>query len=231
MMGEKQLAGKTAIVTGAGTGLGRAAAIAFANEGASVVLCGRRKSKVDAVAAEISAAGGSALAIQADVSVEADVQRLVEAAVKQYGRVDIVVNNAAVFEAGSVVETSLSDWNLQIGINLTGAFLLTREVLPHMREQKHGRIINITSGLAVNGAGGFAAYSASKAGLESLTRTVAEEESTHGVLANLFNPGTVRSEMHATGQDPADIAPDLVRLASLPEHGLNGQLVKAGELA
>jgi 3-oxoacyl-[acyl-carrier protein] reductase len=226
-MGNGTLQGKTAIVTGAGTGLGRAAALAFAAEGANVVLAGRRKGKVDVVAAEITAAGGRALAIQADISSEADVRRLVASAVEAFGQIDILVNNAAVFEPGAVAETSLAEWNLQIGINLTGAFLTTREVLPHMRARKYGRIINITSGLASNGAGGYAAYSASKAGLESLTRTTAEEESEHGVLANLFNPGTVKSEMHATGQDPAEVAPALIRLAALPEHGMSGQLIAA----
>ncbi|WP_284641425.1 SDR family NAD(P)-dependent oxidoreductase [Paenibacillus silviterrae] len=226
-MGNGTLQGKTAIVTGAGTGLGRAAALAFAVEGANVVLAGRRKGKVDAVAAEITAAGGRALAIQADISSEADVRRLVTSAVEAFGQIDILVNNAAVFEPGVVAETGLAEWNLQIGINLTGAFLTTREVLPHMRARKYGRIINITSGLASNGAGGYAAYSASKAGLESLTRTTAEEESEHGVLANLFNPGTVKSEMHATGQDPAEVVPALVRLAALPGHGMSGQLITA----
>jgi NAD(P)-dependent dehydrogenase (short-subunit alcohol dehydrogenase family) len=96
-----------------------------------------------------------------------------------------------------------------------------------MRAHNYGRIINITSGLAMNGAGGFAAYSASKAGLESLTRTVAEEESGYDILANLFSPGTVKSEMHATGKDPSTVAPELVQLAALPRNGGTGQLITA----
>ncbi|MBP2438819.1 3-oxoacyl-[acyl-carrier protein] reductase [Paenibacillus sp. PvP052] len=224
------LTGKTAIVTGAGTGLGRASALAFAAEGAQVVLCGRRASKIETVAAEITAAGGTALAVQADVSVVEDTLRLVRLALEQFGRVDVLINNAAVFEPGTLSEMTLEAWNEHLAVNLTGPFLMTRAVVPSMRKQKYGRIVNITSGMAESGAGGYIAYSASKAGLESLTRTTAEEESDHHILANLYNPGTIKSEMHATGKDPASVVLELVALASLPEPGFTGRLVQAGEL-
>jgi 3-oxoacyl-[acyl-carrier protein] reductase len=221
------LNGKTVLITGAGTGLGRAAAAAFAREGAQVVLCGRRLKLLEEVRQQIENAGGIALAVQADVSVETDVKRLTEAAVERFGRIDVLVNNAAVFEPGQVGETGLDAWNAQIGTNLTGAFLLIRECLPIMRKQHYGRIVNVTSSLAWNGSGGFAAYSASKAGLESLTRTTADEEEVHNILVNLFNPGTMRSGMHATGKDPAEALPELIRLASLPDHSPSGKLIAA----
>ncbi|WP_281885216.1 SDR family NAD(P)-dependent oxidoreductase [Paenibacillus sp. YYML68] len=228
MTQSNSLAGKTAIVTGSGTGLGRAAAIALAAAGAHVVLVGRRANKLEETAAEIQTAGGSTLVVAADVSLENDAEAIVKKAVEAFGTIDILINNAAVFEAGQVAETTLSAWNEQIAVNLTGAFLMTREVIPHMRSQKRGHIINITSSMATNGAGGFAAYSASKAGLESLTRTTADDESSYHIMANLFNPGTVKSDMHATGKDPALVAPDIVALAALSNPGFTGRLVEAG---
>lgn len=204
--------GKTVIVTGAGTGLGRAAAQRFASEGANVTLVGRRAGKLNETLALISEAGGKAIAVQADVSLEADVKRIVKETVEAFGRIDILLNNAAVVDINPLIETPLDVWNTQISINLTGAFLMTRETIPYMRKQKFGRIVNVTSGLATNGAGGYAAYSASKAALESLTRTTTDEESEYGITALLFNPGTIRSEMHATGQEPAAVLPKLLQL-------------------
>ncbi|NEW08169.1 SDR family oxidoreductase [Paenibacillus sp. SYP-B3998] len=223
-----KLNGKTAIITGAGSGLGRAMALTFAQEGAHVVLCGRRLHKIEDVHEQITSLGGSSLAVHADVSQEPDVKKLVAAALSFTGRIDILINNAAVFEAGQTQETSLDSWNYHIVNNLTGAFLLIKQCLPVFEANNYGRIINITSGLAVNGAGGFVAYSASKAGLESLTRTVADEMSSKDILCNMFNPGTIRTEMHATGRDPLEVTSDLIQLASLPAQSMNGALVEAG---
>ena len=216
---------RVAIITGAGSGLGAVTAIALAKQGASVVLCGRRKDKVEQVARKIEADSGSALAIQADVSNESDVQKLISETVTKFGRIDIVINNAAVFEPGSVLETSLPSWSEQIAINLNGPFLVSRASLPIMRKQKYGRIINITSALAQNGSGGFAAYSASKAGLEALTRTLADDESDFHIKVNLFNPGAIKTEMHATGRPPEEVVPELLKL--LQNDSLTGKLVDA----
>lgn len=221
-------AGKVALVTGAGTGLGAAAASALAARGVKVVLCGRRLHKLEAVAAEIRAAGGEALAVRADVTREEDVARLTGLAVQAFGRIDIMINNAAAFEPGTAAETSADAWRRQIDTNLTGPFLVTRACLPYMRKQRYGRIVNVTSGLAANGAGGFAAYAASKAGLESLTRTLAEDEEAHNILANLFDPGPIKTEMHATGQDPRDVVAGLVALAGLDDRSATEKLFEAG---
>jgi 3-oxoacyl-[acyl-carrier protein] reductase len=220
------LNGRTAIISGAGTGLGKAAAISFAQEGAHVVLLGRRQIKLDETAAIIEHEGnGKALALQTDIADPQQVNQAIERALDAFGNVDILVNNAASFEPGQVIELTYEEWSRQIATNLTGPFLLTQAVLPLMRKARYGRIVNITSGLAWNGAGGYAAYSASKAGLESLTRTTADEENDYGILANSYNPGTLRTEMHATGKDPFVAIPELLRLASLPDNGQTGTIV------
>jgi 3-oxoacyl-[acyl-carrier protein] reductase len=220
------LDGRTAIISGAGTGLGKAAAISFAQEGAHVVLLGRRQIKLDETAAIIEHEGnGKALSLQTDIADPQQVNQAIERALDAFGNVDILVNNAASFEPGQVIELTYEEWSRQIATNLTGPFLLTQAVLPLMRKARYGRIVNITSGLAWNGAGGYAAYSASKAGLESLTRTTADEENDYGILANSYNPGTLRTEMHATGKDPFVAIPELLRLASLPDNGQTGTIV------
>jgi 3-oxoacyl-[acyl-carrier protein] reductase len=220
---------RVAIISGAGTGLGRAAAIAFAAAGANVALLGRRLEKLEEAALLVQQkTGNTALVLQTDVTNEQQVQDAITAVLTHFGRIDIIMNNAAVFESGSVLELTSDEWKNQIATNLTGPFLLTKAVLPTMRKAKYGRIINITSGLSWNGAGGYAAYSAAKAGLESLTRTLADEEYEHGILANLYNPGTLRTEMHATGKDPAIVTPDLIRLATLSASGPTGTIVTFG---
>lgn len=217
------------LISGAGTGLGRATAIAFAAERASVALLGRRLDKLDETASLVrERTGQSALVLQTDVTEEQQVQEAIRLTLERYGRIDVLLNNAAVLEPGSVAELTSDDWQKQISTNLTAPFLLTKAVLPAMRAQKYGRIINITSSLSKNGAGGFAAYSAAKAGLESLTRTIADEEHEHGILVNLYNPGTLRTEMHATGKDPALVTPDIIRLASLSFGGPTGTIHSYG---
>jgi NAD(P)-dependent dehydrogenase (short-subunit alcohol dehydrogenase family) len=221
------LESKVVLITGAGSGLGAAAAISFAKERATVVLCGRRPEKIERLQNTIIEEGGEAVAISADVSIEAEVARLIGRIDELYGRIDILVNNAAVFEPGTVSETSLASWNYQFDNNVTSAFLVTRASLPLMRKHAYGRIVNITSALAHNGSGGFAAYSASKAALESLTRTVADDEIGHDILINMFNPGAIKTEMHATGRDPFAVVPELLKLATLPKHGISGKLIDA----
>lgn len=220
---------RVAIVTGGGSGLGRAAAIAFAEAGADVVLLGRRPDKLKETAEMIvKRTERAAQVIKADVTDEKQVDEAIANALGRWGRIDILLNNAAVLESGAVYDLSAKEWQNQIATNLTGPFLLIKAVLPSMRKQKYGRIINITSSLSRNGAGGFAAYSAAKAGLESLTRTVADEEHENGILVNLYNPGTLRTEMHTTGKDPAVVTPDIVRLAALSFGGPTGTIHSYG---
>jgi 3-oxoacyl-[acyl-carrier protein] reductase len=220
------LENRVVLITGAGSGLGEVTALTFGENGAIVVLCARAAANIERVSETIIGTGGRALAIQADVTSEADVSRMIETIHQTYGRLDVVINNAGIFEPGQVIDTSLESWNSQISTNLTGVFLVTRASLPLMRAQQYGRIINITSSLAQNGAGGFAAYSASKAGMESLTRTTAEEEESYGILVNIYSPGSLKTGMHATGKDPLTAVPELLKLASLPKHGMTGKLIE-----
>lgn len=223
------LNGRIAIVSGAGSGLGRAASLSFAKEGAQVALLGRRQSKLEETSQLIKQqTGRDTLVLPTDVTQEEQIQDAVQQVLAAWGSVHVLLNNAAVYEPGSVLELSSEEWHSQVATNLTGPFLLTKAVLPVMRKARYGRIINITSGLSWNGAGGYAAYSAAKAGLESLTRTLADEEHEHGILVNLYNPGTLRTEMHATGKDPVVVTPDLIRLASLPPGGPTGTIVSYG---
>ncbi|RBW69791.1 SDR family NAD(P)-dependent oxidoreductase [Bacillus taeanensis] len=197
------LQNKVVIVTGAGSGLGKETAIVLAKAGAKVAICGRRTHKLAAVEEIISASGqGEVLAVTADVSVESEVKMFIQAVLEKFGRIDVLINNAAVFQQYDAVDMSLDTWNFHIDNNVTSVFLMMRESLSIMREQKSGKIINITSGLAREGAAGFGAYSASKAAVESLTYSVDDEEYKNSIAAHVFNPGVMKTELQSFGDDP-----------------------------
>lgn len=195
---------KVAIVTGGGRGIGRAIAHRFAREGAAIVVAARSEREVQAVAAEINEFTGNpsaatqrnpasrALAVAADVSREADCEKIVLAAVKTFGRIDILVNNAGIYGPVQPAERiSATQWDEVMGVNLRGPFLMSRLALPGMYERGSGAILNITS-IAAKAAfqlGG--PYAASKAGLMSLTRTLAAEGARKGVRVNALSPGPV----------------------------------------
>lgn len=198
------------LITGAGTGLGKELALQLAKEGAKLVVCGRRPAKLAELEEELADYAGQIVAIQADVSHEDEVKTLVHEAVSRFGRIDVLINTAAVFANSSVAESSLEEWNYQINNNLTGTFLMSREVIPQMRKQKEGKILNFTSGIAKTGADGFGGYSASKAAIEALTYSIDEEERRNGIYAYVINPGSMKTNMQATGVDPARVATQLV---------------------
>ncbi len=183
------LQGKVAVVTGAGTGIGRAIALQFAAHGASVVLSGRRRDKLDGVAADIAAAGGKASVVTADVTSEDSVKALFQAAVQQHGQVDILVNNAGNSAGGDTDKLSLADWNRVIGTNLTGVFLCSREAFGLMKARRAGRIINVGSTAAKVPRGRSAPYAASKFGMDGFTRALAVEARDFGVGVSVVHPG------------------------------------------
>ena len=184
-----QLSGQTAIITGGGSGIGLAIAQAFAAAGAAVVLAGRREAPLAAAAEGIRRSGGEALAIPADVTAEDSIAALFRAALAARGRVDILVNNAGLFGGGPSDEVSLADWRAMLEVNLTGAFICSREALRAMKPRSSGRIINIGSTAAKVPRARSAAYAASKFGLDGLTRALAIEAREFGIGVSIIHPG------------------------------------------
>lgn len=193
-MQEPDLHGKTALVTGGGRGIGRATALALARCGARVVVTARSKDEIEAVAREIQSQEGDAVAIAGDVSREEDVRRLFE----QAGPVDILINNAAIIQPISpLAEADPNTWLRNIEVNVGGPFLTCRYALPGMLERGWGRIVNLSAGVASGRMASWSAYSASKAGLEAMTRVAALEVGEWGVHLNVVRPGIVDTEMQA----------------------------------
>ena len=221
---------KIAIITGGGSGIGKAIAIAFVRESGQVVIAGRDSKKLALAAEEI---GANCLAVTADVSHATDVQKLVSAAVEKFKRVDILVNNAAVLLPGTAESLSEQDFDQTFNINVRGLWLLSRAVLPHMRAAGGGSIINIGSVLSLLGARNRVAYSASKGAVMAMTKAMALDHAAENIRVNCICPGIVETELiakfntdenvcrqrlalHPAGRfgRPEDIASAAVHLAS-----------------
>ena len=186
------LSGQVAVITGGGRGIGRAIALKFAGEGAAVVVAARTKSEIEAVAAEIRDAGGSAAAVPADVAAEKQCEHLISASEAQFGRVDILVNNAGEYgPVKPVEEIAPAEWDRVIAVHLRGAYLLTRLVLPGMYSRGSGVILNISSLSAKSAFAWGSPYAAAKAGMLGLTRVAAAEAARKGVRVNAICPGPV----------------------------------------
>lgn len=212
------LTGKVAIVTGAGTGIGRACAELFAREGAAVVLAGRRQQPLEEVATGVTASGGRSVVHPCDVTRAADVESLVARARKEYGGLNLVVNNAAYWMAGTAEETSQDDWERMLATNLTGVFLLSRQALPELRRAGGGAIINIGSVLGMVGMKRRVAYAASKGGLVQLTKAMALDHAAEKIRINCVCPSLVETPM---GRESLERAGDAAserarRIAQIP---------------
>ena len=187
--------GKVAIVTGASRGIGRSIALSLAAEGAMIVAVDMVPEGVEALAAEIKAMAGEAIAVQGNVTVAADAERMIEAAVAAFGRVDILVNNAGITRDALLLRMKDEDWDAVLSVNLKGAFLCSRAAAKVMSKQRYGRIINIASIVGQMGNAGQANYCASKAGLMGLTKSNARELAKRNVTVNAVAPGFIATDM------------------------------------
>jgi NAD(P)-dependent dehydrogenase (short-subunit alcohol dehydrogenase family) len=225
-----QLQGRVAVVTGAGTGIGRATAVALAGEGAWVVAVGRRREPLDETVDALDGDPDSSFAATADVTDGDAVERVVADVVQRWGRIDLLVNNAGLNVARrDLAALSVADWHAVLQVNLTGTFLMTHAVLPVMREQGAGTIVNVSSiaGLRARGFTG-PAYNAAKAGVNSLTESINLAERRNGIRACAVCPGEVETpildkrptpptaEARALMLQPEDVARSIVFVASLP---------------
>ncbi|MEM6716035.1 MAG: 3-oxoacyl-[acyl-carrier-protein] reductase [Cyanobacteria bacterium P01_C01_bin.147] len=191
-----ELTDKVAVVTGGSRGIGRATAVALAAAGAQVVVnYARSSAAADAVVAAIRETGGSAIAVQADVSDAAQAEILIKAATEKWGRVDVLVNNAGITRDTLLLRMKPEDWQAVIDLNLSGVFYCTRLVSKLMLKQRSGRIINIASVAGLMGNPGQANYSAAKAGVVGFTKTVAKEMAARGVTVNAVAPGFIKTDM------------------------------------
>jgi 3-oxoacyl-[acyl-carrier protein] reductase len=208
----KRLEGRTALVTGGNTGIGRAIALAYANEGADVAIAWiDRENDANALAAEITALGRRAIALRCDVTRETDVVAMFDAIVARWGRLDILVSNAGIQRPQAITDMSVDDWDRMMNVHLRGAFLVSREAARRMIPNKRGWMIFTCSQLGYIGRERYTAYSAAKAGLIVFMRSLAKELAPHGILVNGVSPGLVD-----TGFDPLSEDVKNAHAASLP---------------
>lgn len=238
-----KLAGKVAIVTGAREGIGKAIAVAFAREGADVVVASRNIDENSEVVQEIAALGRKALPVKADVAKKEDVLNMVQKTLEVFGQVDILVNNAGLTKPGMLHKLSEEAWDMVMNVHLKGAFFAIQAVAGNMMERKTGSIINVTSSAGIQGTIGQANYAAAKGGINALTMAAAREFATYGITVNAISPfaETKMTETIATNEkfrekylarvpmgrfgQPEEIAPTVVFLASDDSRYLTGQII------
>ena len=187
--------GKVAVITGASRGIGKSIAFALAAQGATIVAMDMDQTATDATVAELQATGAKALAVVGNVTVTADVERMIDAAVEAFGRVDILVNNAGITRDGLLMRMKDEEWDAVLNVNLKGAFVCTRTAFKVMSKQRYGRIINIASIVGQMGNAGQANYCASKAGLIGLTKSNAREMAKRNITVNAVAPGFIATAM------------------------------------
>jgi NAD(P)-dependent dehydrogenase (short-subunit alcohol dehydrogenase family) len=236
-----QLTGKVALVTGAGAGLGRAVALRYAQEGAQMVAVSLIAGELEEVRATAEQQGRAITTVQCDVGDAGAVDALARTVLDRFGRLDILVNNAAIIIVKPIEETSVEEWDRLLATNLRGSFLFCRAFVPAMKAQRSGVIINVSSQSGVKGFIGEAAYCPSKFGLEGLTFTLALELEPWNIRVIATHPGigmrtpmsmtTYDEEARKTWQDPAVIAPGFVYMATEPNDVLSGHRYNAYEMA
>lgn len=213
-----RLANKIALITGGGSGIGRAIALLFAAEGARIAVAGRRADPLSEVAAEIYNTGGECLAVSCDVTDSHSVARALENTLARYGRLDVVVNSAGAVIAANAEGTSDAEWQRLIGVNLTGTFFVCRAAIPHLRRTGGGSIINIGSVYGLVGNEQRAAYAAAKGGVTTLTRALAVDHGRDKIRVNCICPALVETELARIIMDaaPDPAAARASRLTKIP---------------
>ena len=235
--GEQKLTGKVALITGGSRGIGKAIAAAYAREGAGVFICARSDADLNRAVADIRAIGGAVHGCVGNVGDAAQAKAIVAAVREQFGKLDVLVNNASFLgHRVPIAEYPVSAWEDVVRINLTGSFLMTQEALKVMIPQRDGSIISVSSGVGRVGKARWGAYAASKFGVEGLTQVMADELREFGIRANSVNPGPTRTEMRAraypeedplTLPTPDHVAPVFVYLASDDSAAVTGQSLEA----
>ena len=235
-----QLKDKVVIITGGGRGIGRAIAIAYAAEGARIVIAARSTEQLDAVAAEITEQGREVLTVPTDLRIQTEVDNLVQQTVSTFGRIDILVNNAGVNPRGRFLDSTDEEWEQGWQINVMGVVRCCRAALPIMRQQGSGNIINVGSGMGQVGRSDLSVYCASKAALHGLTQSIAEEIWEDGIIANVLIPGPVRTELSKPAWENSEtfraqsdpwkepeqvVASALFLAAQPPASGMTGQIL------
>lgn len=221
-----KLNGKTAVVTGASRGIGRAIALQLAAEGANVVVnFSGSEQKASEVVQEIQNLGAQAIAVQANISDSESVQQLMNAAIEQFGAIDVLVNNAGITRDNLLMRMKEDEWDEVINTNLKGVFLCTKAVTRQMMKQRAGRIINISSIVGVMGNAGQANYVAAKAGVIGLTKTTARELASRNILVNAIAPGFISTEM--TDTLPEDVKSSMLTQIPLAKLGNPEDVAKA----
>jgi 3-oxoacyl-[acyl-carrier protein] reductase len=195
------MANRIAFITGASRGIGRACAIALSAGGAKVVLAARQLDKLEEAAAEIRAAGGETFVVPIDLASQDSIKEAFSKASKEFGRIDILINNAGLTRDGLAMRMKRDDWDAVIHTNLSGSFFCIQQVMPAMVRERWGRIVNITSVVGESGNAGQANYAASKAGLIGLTKSLAQELASRNITVNAVAPGFVETDMTASLSD------------------------------
>lgn len=195
------MANRIAFITGASRGIGRACAIALSAAGAKVVLGARQLGKLEEVATEIRAAGGEAFVVSIDLASQDSIKEAFSKASKEFGRIDILINNAGLTRDGLAMRMKRDDWDAVLQTNLSGSFFCIQQVMPPMVRERWGRIVNISSVVGESGNAGQANYAASKAGLIGLTKSLAQELASRNITVNAVAPGFVETEMTASLSD------------------------------
>lgn len=222
-----RLTDKVAIITGAGSGMGREEALLFAKEGAKVVATDINEAAVQAVVKEIEAGGGEAIAFAHNVASEEDWIQVIESTVQKYGKIDALVNNAGISHAAGLLDTTVEQWNKVMNINLTSTFLGMKHVIPHMQANNGGSIVNISSIAGLTGSSGAGAYTASKGGVRMLTKAAAVDFGKDNIRVNSVHPGFIETPMSAEFVNNEQMLQWFLSQTALPRVGRASEVAEA----